>query len=151
GIIQTILTTHGNPDDFFGHIGGDDFAILTTSDKLETICRALIATFDREVLQLYDADDRRRGYLSAVDRTGILRRFSLMSISIGVVTSRSHAFGDEEEITRVAAEMKQYAKAQAGSSYAVDKRVARKQASPDRRSKSYRRVLLASEDASLRA
>jgi diguanylate cyclase (GGDEF)-like protein len=151
GIIQSILAMHGNPDDFIGHIGGDDFAVLTTPDHVDAICSALIATFDREVLQLYHADDRRRGYLSAADRHGILRRFKLMSISIGVVTSERRAFSDEEEFTRVAAEMKHFAKAQSGSGYAVDKRVVRQRASTERRSARHRGVLIVSEEGSLRA
>jgi diguanylate cyclase (GGDEF)-like protein len=150
-LIQDILAGHGNPDDFVGHIGGDDFAILTSPKRVDAICRALIAIFDREVLKIYHPDDRRRGYLSAADRHGILRRFSLMSISIGVVTSERRDFANEEEITRVAAEMKHFAKAQPGSSYAVDKRVARHHAATERRSVRLRSVLIVSDDASLRA
>jgi diguanylate cyclase (GGDEF)-like protein len=151
GIIQSILATHGNPDDFVGHIGGDDFAVLTTPDRVDTLCRNLITMFDREVLQLYHADDRRRGYLTAADRHGILRRFGLMSISVGVVTTERRVFSDEEEITRIAAEMKQFAKAQPGSSYAVDQRVARQHASTERRSARHRGVLIVSDDSSLRS
>jgi DNA-binding response OmpR family regulator len=151
GIIQNILAMRGNPDDFIGHIGGDDFAVLTTPDRVDAICSALIATFDREVLQLYHPDDRRRGYLSAADRHGILRRFKLMSISIGVVTSERRAFSDEEEFTRVAAEMKHFAKAQSGSGYAVDQRVVRQRASTERRSARHRGILIVSEEGSLRA
>ncbi len=151
GIIQSVLTTHGNLDDFVGHIGGDDFAVLTAPDQVDTLCRSLISTFNREVLQLYHPDDRRRGYLTAADRHGILRRFNLMSISIGVVTTERRSFSDEEEITRVAAEMKQFAKAQAGSSYAVDQRVARQHAFTERRSARHRGVLIVSDDNSLRS
>src|SRR5690606_5652864 len=111
----------------------------------------LIVTFDREVLQLYHPDDRRRGYLTAADRHGILRRFNLMSLSIGVVTTERRTFNDEEEITRIAAEMKQFAKAQPGSSYAVDQRVARQHAVTERRSARHRGVLVVSDDNSIRA
>jgi diguanylate cyclase (GGDEF)-like protein len=151
GIIQSVLISHGNPDDFVGHIGGDDFAVLTAPDQVDTLCRSLISTFDREVLQLYHPDDRRRGYLTAADRHGILRRFGLMSISIGVVTTERRTFSDEEEITRIAAEMKQFAKTQPGSSYAVDQRVARQPASTERRSGRHRGVLIVSDDSSLRS
>jgi DNA-binding response OmpR family regulator len=151
GLIQSALATHGNQDDFVGHIGGDDFAILTTPQRVDALCRHLIVTFDREVLQLYHPDDRRRGYLTAADRHGILRRFNLMSLSIGVVTTERRTFNDEEEITRIAAEMKQFAKAQPGSSYAVDQRVARQHAVTERRSARHRGVLVVSDDNSLRA
>ena len=56
-----------------------------------------------------------------VTRVGaVLRRFKLIGISIGVVTSERRTFADEEEFIRVAAEMKHYAKTQGGSSYAID-------------------------------
>lgn len=151
GILQSILTTYGNPDDFVGHIGGDDFAVLTTPDPVDAICSALITTFDREIRQLYHPDDQRRGYFSAADRHGILRRFELMSISIGVVTSERRASRDEEELTRIAAEMKHYAKAQRGSAYAVDQRSSGQGASVERRGLRQRGVLIVSEDGSLRA
>jgi diguanylate cyclase (GGDEF)-like protein len=155
-IIQSVVAMQGNPDDFIGHIGGDDFAVLTTPDRVDAICRALIATFDREMLQLYPKDDRRRGYLTAADRHGILRRFNLMSISIGVATSQRRNFSDEEEFTRVAAEMKQFAKAQAGSSYAMDQRIADQRvadqsSATERRRAHQRNIVIVSDDGSLRS
>jgi DNA-binding response OmpR family regulator len=150
-ILQDVIATHGNTDDFIGHIGGDDFAVLTTPDRVKAICRTIIATFDREIRQLYPPDDRRRGYFSAADRHGVLRRFDLMSISIGVVTSQRRTFTDEEEFTRVAAEMKHYAKTQSGSSYAVDQRIASQDTSVERRGIRQRGVMIASDDGSLRA
>jgi DNA-binding response OmpR family regulator len=149
-LLQSILAAHGNPSDFIGHIGGDDFAFLTTSDRVDQICHALIDAFDREVPKIYDPDDRQRGYISGTDRYGILRRFGLMSISIGVVNSQRRGFCDEEALTRVAAEMKHYAKEQPGSSYAVDQRAETHGSSVERRGMRSRGVLVASSDASLR-
>lgn len=149
-IVQTVVAAHGNSDDFIGHIGGDDFAILTTPDHIDEICSAVIGAFDREIRLLYPPEDQRRGYFSAADRHGILRRFELMSISIGVVTTQRRTFSDEEELTRVAAEMKHYAKTQSGSSYAVDQRASGQGAPIERRGLRQRGVLIVSEDGSLR-
>jgi diguanylate cyclase (GGDEF)-like protein len=151
GILQRVLAIHGNPDDFIGHIGGDDFAVLTTPDRSKTLCRAVIDAFDDEIRSLYAPDDRLRGYFSAVDRHGVLRRFELMSISIGVVTSERRSFAEEEEFTRIAAEMKHYAKTRAGSSFAVDKRSAYQSTDIERRGARQRAVLIVSDDSSLRA
>jgi diguanylate cyclase (GGDEF)-like protein len=155
-LIQQVVAQHGGPEDFIGHIGGDDFAILTSPARVDQICRALIATFDQDIGQLYNEEDRKRGYISSVDRYGILRRFGLMTLSIGVVTNQRRRFDDEDTLTRVAAEMKRYAKEQGGSTYAVDQRNSvsapeeRSQANlPERRSRS-RGVLIASDDTSLR-
>jgi diguanylate cyclase (GGDEF)-like protein len=158
GIIQRVVAEQGNSDDFIGHIGGDDFAMLTSPERIDRICRTLIATFDEEIRHLYNAEDRERGYITSADRYGILRRFSLMTISIGVVTNERRRFGDEESLTRVAAEMKRYAKEQGGSTYAVDQRGTEgwqegqpQGAVSDRRGQRARGVLIASADTSLRA
>jgi DNA-binding response OmpR family regulator len=150
-IIQKVMAAHGNPDDTIGHIGGDDFAMLTTPDRAELICRALIRTFDGEVAQLYSPEDRERGYISGADRYGILRRFELMSISIGVVTTQRRGFSDQESLTRVAAEMKHHAKEQPGSTFAVDQRTNLQGSEIERRRAHNRTLLLLSNDSSLRA
>jgi GGDEF domain-containing protein len=150
-LVQHAVALHGGPGTFVGHIGGDDFAILSAIEHVDTICQTLIATFDRAVGQLYHPDDLRRGYLSGIDRHGMLRRFGLMSISIGVVSTQRRAFSGPVELTRVAAEMKHYAKTQPGSNYAVDRRCATQVAQAEPHTPRRRIVQVVSDDASLRA
>src|SRR5215216_2210659 len=113
-VLTEVLRTHGNSGDFIGHVGGDDFAILTTPDKLDILCQTILQIFDQRVRQLYDPDDLERGYLQGSDRQGVPRRFPIISISIGVATNRHRSFADYEELSRVAAEMKQFAKQEPG-------------------------------------
>src|SRR5215213_8984348 len=148
-LVQHAVAIHNAPDAFVGHIGGDDFAILTAPTVVDSICQTLIASFDRAIGQLYHPDDLQRGFLSGLDRHGMLRRFSLLSISIGVVTTERRSFSSATELAQVAAEMKHYAKTQPGSSYAVNRRVVpppRSTPAATRR----RAVLVVSDDASLR-
>lgn len=150
-MLQEVLDGHGASGDFLGHIGGDDFALLTEPQRAEPLCKALIARFDQEVVSLYEEEDVRRGYISGLDRHGVLRRFPLMSLSIGVVSTRHRAFASYEEVSQVAAEMKHVAKSKPGSSYALDMRS--KQAPPplsERRGAAMPEVLLVSEDGTLR-
>jgi diguanylate cyclase (GGDEF)-like protein len=150
-VIQRVMAAYGNLDDSIGHIGGDDFAMLITPERAEPICRALIRMFDEEVLQLYDPEDQQRGYISGTDRYGILRRFGVMSISIGVVTTDRRGFSDQESLTRVAAEMKHHAKEQPGSTFAIDQRTSLQSSEIERRRAHNRALLLLSDDSSLRA
>lgn len=148
-LLQHAVAIHDAPEAFVGHIGGDDFAILTAPTVVDVICQTLITSFDRAIEQLYHPDDLQRGFLSGLDRHGMLRRFALLSISIGVVTTERRSFGSAAELARVAAEMKHYAKTQPGSSYAVNRRMApppRSAPAATRR----RAVLVVSDDASLR-
>jgi CheY-like chemotaxis protein len=87
------------------------------------ICLDLIAEFDQRVRALYDEPDLARGYLMGVDRQGIPRSFPIISISIGVVTNLQRTFVSYEDVSRIASEMKAFAKQQPGSSFAIDGRV----------------------------
>ncbi|NOK62990.1 MAG: Two-component response regulator, PleD family [Chloroflexi bacterium AL-W] len=116
--VHRLATEH----DFIGHIGGDDFAILTHPDMVAQLCKSVIETFDQRIRMLYDPKDLELGYLPGHDRQGVPRRFPIVSISIGVVDTNRRIFANHEEVSRTAAEMKQFAKQQVGSSYAIDVR-----------------------------
>src|SRR6266545_1687965 len=132
-VLADAIARHGSSLDFLGHIGGDDFALLTSPDVLDALCQNIIGVFDQRVRQLYDSEDLERGYLQGIDRQGVPRRFPIISLSIGVATNRQRTFADYEELSRVAAEMKQFAKQEPGSSYAVDVRGAREEQIPEER------------------
>jgi PleD family two-component response regulator len=123
-LVQKTVAQQGTPQDFIGHIGGDDFAVVTDPDYVESICTDLIQRFDQEIALLYDPDDLERGYLRGYDRHGVPQRFPIMTISIGVVLNRDWDVSTLDEISRTAADMKKYAKQKPGSSYAVDQRTA---------------------------
>jgi len=120
-LIESVMM-HQKGSDFIGHIGGDDFAVITTPCVLEALCTTVIERFDERVRYLYETDDLKRGYLEGADRDGVARRFPITTISIGVVTTMQRTFVDYEEVSRVATEMKQFAKTRPGSCYEVDRR-----------------------------
>jgi diguanylate cyclase (GGDEF)-like protein len=122
-LLTETFQKYGTGTEFVGHIGGDDFVLLTHPDRVHAICEALMGMFDQQVRTLYDAADLERGHLLGVDRQGIPRRFPIISVSIGVVTNLYRSFASPEEMTRVAAEMKSFAKQQSNSSFAVDGRM----------------------------
>ncbi len=124
-LIQESVAEKGSPDDFIGHIGGDDFAVITRPEQAKAICQTLVERFDASIPSLYDPADLEQGYLRGYDRHGVPHRFPLMTISIGVVTSVNRAFLSLDEVSRLAAEMKGLAKRMPGSTYTVDRRVSR--------------------------
>jgi diguanylate cyclase (GGDEF)-like protein len=107
---------------FVGHIGGDDFVVVCDPERAEAVAREVIARFDRLSPTLYDEQDRRRGEVEAEDRQGRLRRFPLLSVSIGIATTESRTFGHRAEAVEIATELKNFAKREPGSTYAVDRR-----------------------------
>jgi PleD family two-component response regulator len=111
----------GTDSDFLGHIGGDDFIIVTSPQRAENLARTVADTFDRDVLALYDPADRKNGWIAAKDRRGNNVRFPLMSLSLAIVT-QSPRITSYQSIGEVAAELKSFAKRQTGSFVAMDKR-----------------------------
>ncbi|HJZ85937.1 MAG TPA: response regulator [Polyangia bacterium] len=119
-ILREVVLREGNPSDFVGHIAGDDFVVITTSDRVDRVCQTLIETFDRLIPLYYNRVDRERGYIETADRYGTLRQFPIMTVSVAALTSHNVAARDSAELATLAAEEKRLAKALAGSSYVRD-------------------------------
>jgi diguanylate cyclase (GGDEF)-like protein len=109
-------------DAFTGHIGGDDFVVLAPGPGAEELAKDIIRRFDASVPSLYDAEDRARGWVEALDRRGRLRRVPFVTVSIGIVPLVPDRFTSATEVARAAAEMKEVAKRRSGSGYAIDRR-----------------------------
>jgi PAS domain S-box-containing protein len=122
-ILREVILREGNPDDFVGHIAGDDFVLVTTSDRVDRVCRTLIETFDRLIPLYYNRVDRERGFIETTDRYGTLRKFPMMSISVAVLSMRALEPRDSATLARLAALEKAKAKALGGSSYVRDGQV----------------------------
>jgi GGDEF domain-containing protein len=114
---------YAEAQDFVGHIGGDDFVLITSPDIVEQVCKAIISEFDSLIPDYYHADDLERGFVEGTDRYGVKRRFSIMSISIAVVSDVKRSFSSPIEIAQVATEIKDYVKSLPGSNYLIDRRV----------------------------
>ncbi len=112
----------GDPGDFVGQIGGDDFLIVTTPVRIASLCARLLARWDNESRALYDAEDLARGYLFALDRQGQRQRYPLVNLSIGVVTNERRPITSTAEVSQIAAEVKRAAKGLPGSAWYVDQR-----------------------------
>ncbi|MBW2483135.1 MAG: sensor domain-containing diguanylate cyclase [Deltaproteobacteria bacterium] len=121
-IIRKAVIELGSTMDFIGHIGGDDFVIITTPNRYDRICRAIVKTFDGTIPNIYDAGDRQRGYIIGENRQGQKVSFPLASISIAVVTNVNRPVVNYIQFGEISAEIKQRAKATAGSNYVVDQR-----------------------------
>jgi diguanylate cyclase (GGDEF)-like protein len=121
-ILQDQVALFGNEDDFVGHIGGDDFIIVSTPDKAEAICRNVIAEFDEKVRNFYNEEDRSRGIITTVNRKGEVDTFPLMTISMAVVTNERRMISNYVEVGDIAADLKKKLKTMPGSNWFADRR-----------------------------
>lgn len=114
-IISKAVVDHGSADDFIGHIGGDDFVVITAPDNYSNICEAIVKTFDKKIPRFYAPKDRKRGHITGENRQGEKTKFPLATISIGVVTNEKRKFRNHIQFGEVAAEMKEHVKSKTGS------------------------------------
>ena len=107
---------------FVGHVGGDDFVALVDPDAAEGVAQALISRWDERAARLYDSEDLGRGYIEIADRRNEVHRFGVMTVSVGIASSATKPISSHWEASEIATEMKQYAKRDQTSSYALDRR-----------------------------
>jgi len=117
-VIRHVVTRSGGPGDFIGHIAGDDFVFVTSSDNVDEVCRGICERFDKLIRLYYDPADRAHGYIETKDRFGVQRRFPIMSVSIAAISvARARSYASLAELAAVG---KRAAKAIPGSTYVRD-------------------------------
>lgn len=105
----------GNGDDFVGHVGGDDFVIMTSPDRADEIAERVKTEFDRRVAGFYNKVDLDRGYIEVLDRQGVLKRFPVMSFTVAIISSDARPITHYAKLIDAVAELKRYGKSQTGS------------------------------------
>jgi diguanylate cyclase (GGDEF)-like protein len=105
----------GSKEDFVGHIGGDDFVLVTDPTRAEFIAKYAIEEFDRGAMLLLNEADVRRGYVEVRNRQGEMAKISLMSITIALVVSNDNKIHHFAEINDIASDLKTYGKKMKGS------------------------------------
>jgi len=116
-----LLLSLRRPGDFVGHVGGDDFIVVTVPELAEEYCRRAVAEFAAYAPSAYDPAARRKGYIEVDDRQGRKTRFPLVGIAIGGVTNEQRPLESVGQVSAIGAEMKKRAKA-SPDSYVFDKR-----------------------------
>ncbi len=112
----------GNPKDFVGHIGGDDFVVITTPNLADKICEKIIHDFDRISPLFYNQEDKESGFILGYDRQNQIHKIRLLSVSIGVVTNETRDITHVAQVGEIGAELKKLAKNVEKSNYIKDKR-----------------------------
>jgi len=121
-ILLRAAKERGKAEDFVGHIGGDDFVIVTAADAAEKVSQKVIDDFEKASPSFYNETDRKNGYIIAKDRQGTGQKVPLLSVSIGIVSNEFRKIDHVAQIGEIGAELKSYAKSLERSNYVKDKR-----------------------------
>ena len=123
---QTIKETMSDlncGDGFVGHIGGDDFIVILPSVNCREVCVEIIRRFDEGISKFYDEKDAATRSLQSVNRLGEATLYPIMGISLAGVDLSLRTFTQYLEVNNSCTEVKKAAKAMAGSSFLMDRRV----------------------------
>lgn len=121
-ILAEAVRLFGDLGDVVGHQDGDDFVILTTTQKAQTLCQRIIAAFDSRIKTLYNPVDAERGYVECEGRLGQQGEHPIMTLSIAVVTNERRRIEGYLQASEIAAELMNNIKDLPGSNYCFDRR-----------------------------
>ncbi len=121
-IIVNAVLEAGDKDIFVGHIGGDDFVVVTRPEFAEPIGRRAVREFDAMIPEFYTPVDRENGYIDTMDRQGEMRRVPIVSLGAAIVTNEHRILEHPLQVAQIAAEVKRFLKTLPGSQVAFDRR-----------------------------
>jgi EAL domain-containing protein (putative c-di-GMP-specific phosphodiesterase class I)/GGDEF domain-containing protein len=112
-VLQQSISACGHPHDFVGHIGGDDFIVISATGDADRLCREMIRRF-RQGASLFDENG---DWGTVLDRGGNPVDSSGVHISLSLLICSSMTEVTLDGISQAAAALKKKAKAQNGSVY----------------------------------
>jgi len=121
-VILEAVDKYGDPEDFIGHIGGDDFIVVTEMERAPLLSQEVIRLFDARIPEHYEPADRERGAIISTDRQGNVHEFPIMTISIAIAHNTYRNLDHPGKVAQIAAELKKYAKSMEGSNFVFDRR-----------------------------
>jgi diguanylate cyclase (GGDEF)-like protein len=106
--------------DFVGHVGGDDFLIVTEAHRAEQVVRESTRRFRDVIGRVVGYEALERGAFPGVDRDGTIKRFPIARMSAAVVTVRRSGWVSIGHLGALAAEAKRRAKQQGAGTILVN-------------------------------
>lgn len=117
-VIQESIKAKESINSFVGHIGGDDFvAVIETTDmhKVQSIIRDILETFDSRIIEYYNEEDRKNGYILTEDRLGESKKYDITTLSIAGLYGNLAVLHSSENLSAEMAKIKKSVKKIKGS------------------------------------
>ncbi len=121
-LAEIVVASCGEDDSFCGHIGGDDFIVITGPHMAQGVARRIIQTFEAQRRLLHGDEDFNAGIYVAVNRKGDQETFQLLSLSIGIVNTELTPVDSYGALASISTDVKKLAKQEIGSSIFINRR-----------------------------
>ena len=118
--LRAAVAAVGTPDDFVGHVGGDDFVFVTEPAHAEAIARDAARRFAAIVVTLVEPAVAARGRYWGLDRDEHGREFPLADVSCAILLVPPAHWQSTVALGARAAELKHRAKQAGGGAVLVD-------------------------------
>ena len=102
-------------EDFVGHVGGDDFLVVTVPERAVPLVEESARRFRALVAQRAGAEAAARGTYQAADREGRVREYALPALTAAVVVVDPARWAGPEPLGARAADVKRRAKVAGGA------------------------------------
>jgi diguanylate cyclase (GGDEF)-like protein len=86
-VLARVVDEDNHPENFLGHIGGDDFVALAPCERAEILAEKIKEALEAEMLGLYEEEDRAQGFVRVRNRRHEFENFPLMSVTIALIAS----------------------------------------------------------------
>ena len=117
--LRRAVGTCGTPGDFAGHIGGDDFLLITEPECAESVAHEAALGFREVIAQVLGRETLERGTFRGLDREGIEREFRIAGMSVVVIEVDPARWTSSADLGARAAELKRLAKQQGAGTILV--------------------------------
>jgi PleD family two-component response regulator len=112
--IYAAVQTHGAPADFAGHIGGDDFLVVTHPDCARAIAEDSAHRFTQLVARVVGEDATQRGTFAGRNRDGQEQQFPLAHLTTVILHVAPHSGLSIGHLGTFAADLKRNARLNGG-------------------------------------
>lgn len=122
-LLAEILQQHVlGTEHFIGHIGGDDFVLITAAELAEPLCASILTQFAARIPAYYAYEDAQKGGITALSRTGESSFYPLLSLAIGIALPDPLQCQNHHDVAAISTAAKSEAKKLGGNALFVSRR-----------------------------
>ena len=118
---QAIITSAIDKDDYLGHLGKEDFILVTQNPNVEKIASFCIYAFDKVAEKFYSKTEKDSGFMLMKGNDSGEKPVALVSTSIGIVSNEYRTFSGVKELVSTLIGVHKLAKYEEHSTYVFDR------------------------------